>query len=524
MKKRVRGMGVLITVLLLCLGGRLYYIQAVCGGALKEGAQGQQMIEIQSPGERGTIYDRNMIQLTDTCKNYYYVIPRKEKSAELAQLLEKIGGTEAGVKGRNYLVYKSRVFNKEVNEQLISKYHAYPFCSGSRYENEQLAAHLIGYVGGSDKTGEAGLEKMFQYRLAAFPCRLQMLGSGTGEPVSGAGVSKKASRRQMEPAALVTTIDSTLQTEVEKILKDREVSGAAVVLQPGTGQVLAMASSPGFNPGKVEEYLDSAGGELVNKAVQGQYPPGSVFKIVVAAAALESGKVTMDETFDCKGWIEVNGVKLTCEDHPDGHGKLDFKQAFASSCNCFFASVGAKIGSETIVDMAERMGLGQAVIDGFPDEKTGAFPEKEERAYRGLSNFSIGQGSLLVTPIQIAKVTNIIASGGVDYPVSVTMSKEAEEPEGKRVMSQVTAIRLAEMMEAVFDTGTASGAELSVKAAGKTGSAESGEDGEYTVHGWFTGYFPLEEPRYTVTVIAENGKTGSSSALPVFEEIVNALY
>ena len=121
-------------------------------------------------------------------------------------------------------------------------------------------------------------------------------------------------------------------------------------------------------------------------------------------------------------------------------------------------------------------------------------------------------------------MTNIIASGGVDYQATLVMSMEGQSPEGTRVMTEVTAKEIAHMMEAVCEKGTASSASLHRKSAGKTGSAEAGSDESYTVHGWFTGYFPAENPEYTVTIIAENGKTGSRSALPVFEEIVNFLY
>ncbi len=522
--KRIKGMTVISLIFLLALAGRLYYIQIVCGDALREGAQGQQVIQIQFQKDRGTIYDRNMIPLTDNCLSYYYLLPRSEDTADLEKLMKQIGGSVSGSKGEDYVVYKAERFNKEVNRKLTEEYGAYVFCSGSRYDDDQLAAHLIGYVSGSDKTGEAGLEKMFQYRLSTSPARLLMMGNGIGEPIRGIGVTRSEDRQTIEPSALVTTIDAALQARVEKIMQEKQVTGAVVIMQPGTGQILAMASTPTFNPNQMEQYLSSDQGELLNKAVQGQYPPGSVFKIVVAAAALESGKVALDETFDCSGSVEVNGVKLSCDDHPEGHGRVNFEEAFALSCNGFFAAAASKIGSETIIDMAERMGLGRAVIDGFPDEETGAFPTKEDRIYSGLSNLAVGQGSLLVTPVQIARMTNIVASGGIDYPVSVTMSKESQEAEGKRVMTQVTAMEVSQMMQRVFEAGTASGASLSVKAAGKTGSAESGNNGAYTVHGWFTGFFPADNPEYTVTVIAENGKTGSSSALPVFEEIVNSLY
>ena len=365
---------------------------------------------------------------------------------------------------------------------------------------------------------------MFQDRLASSPAVVSMMGNGIGEPIKGIGITEQGTGDKVNPSALVTTVDANLQKKVEEILNDNDVSGAVVVLQVKTGQVMAMASSPVFDPNHLDSYLTSENGELINKAIQGLYPPGSVFKIVVAAAALESGSITMDDTFDCKGKVTINGVDLICEEKQDGHGTLDLGQAFAKSCNCYFAQLGKKTGSENIIEMARRMGLGKTTIAGFPDEEAGSFPDESEREYSGLSNLSIGQGSLLVTPIQIAKMTNIIANKGIDHNLSVIMSQQNEEDAGQRVLTEATATEVGEMMERVMVEGTAAGSQTHVTAAGKTGSAEAGGGNNETVHGWFTGYFPAENPEYTVTVIAENGKTGSSSALPVFEEIVNYLY
>lgn len=522
--KRVRIIGIAGLAFFLALAGRLYYIQILCGQELAEGALGQQIIKVQSVNNRGTIYDRNMLPLTDSGRSYYYLVAEENCDAGFDLLMRRVQGEEAGAKGGGYKVYKTDMYDEEVSETLLTHYRAYGFCLGSRYEDTQIAAHLIGYVSGEAKTGAAGLEKMFQYRLSSSSAKLLMMGNGIGAPISGIGVRKAEDRAVIDPAAVVTTIDSSLQRKIEEILKRENISGAVVVMKPGSGQILAMASAPDFNPNRVEDYLASGQGELVNKAVQGIYPPGSVFKIVVAAAALESGAADLSQTYHCTGKTEINGVTLICDDHPDGHGEVDFKDAFALSCNGFFAHLAEKTGSETIVEMAQRMGFGKTVISGFPDEEPGAFPEENERSDRGLSNFAIGQGSLLVTPVQIAKMTNIIASGGVDYETSLVMSKDSQSPAGTRVMSEVTAKEIASMMEAVCEKGTASGASLHRRAAGKTGSAEAGAGESYTVHGWFTGFFPAEDPEYTVTVIVENGKTGSRSALPVFEEIVNFLY
>lgn len=528
MEKRAKGICIFTVIMLLLLAGRMYYIQVWSHDLLKGGALGQQRIQIQRANERGTIYDRNLIPLTGGGRSYYYMIEKAGQTVGLERLLKQIGAKPAGAKGGAYIVYRTEQFDEEINRKLKEEYGAYAFSSGDRYAGEQIAAHLIGYVSGAagaKKQGASGLEKQFDYRLSAKSAQLSMTGNGAGQPFCGIGVSAGTEENMLAPSSLVTTIDSSIQQRVERIMEEQGITGAAVVLDTETAQVIAMASTPTFDPNRVEAYLSSSGSELVNKAVQGLYPPGSVFKLVVAAAALDSGKISPEDTYVCTGNMEVHGVNMICAEKPEGHGELTFSEGFAQSCNCFFAWVGSKIGGETIAETAEKMGLGHAVLSGFPEEETGSLPPEEERSQRGLANFSVGQGSLLVTPLQIAALTNTVAAGGVSKPVTVVRSKAGEQAQGRRVMDPSLASMLQEMMEKVCSQGTAFGNGANVKIAGKTGSAEAGEaQGEAAVHGWFTGYFPADHPKYTVTVIAENGKTGSGSALPVFTEIVNSLY
>lgn len=522
MDKRVREIAMLGLVLFLALAIRMYYIQIMCGDELSEGAVSQQVIKVKSEEDRGVIYDRNLIKLTNSTPNYYYLIHRTKCGSQLQEVMKSVGGVVAGSKGNDYVVYKAAEFDSEMNKRLIDEFNAYAFCANARYDDEQTAAHLIGYVSDADNRGEAGLEKLYQARLSMKKEMFMLGGNGAGEPIKGIGISQDKTTESLTPSALVTTVDSPLQKKVEEILQRKAIYGAVVILERETGQILAMASSPAFNPNQIESYLDSQGSELINKAIQGQYPPGSVFKIAVAAAALESGQDAEQVIFKCTGSVTVNGVKLSCEEKPEGHGELNMEEAFAVSCNCYFAKLAEEIGSEPIIDMAENLGLGNDVLEGFPGEESGHLPDESERSYSGLSNLAIGQGSLLVTPIQMAKMTNIIANRGIDTEVSVVMRKQHKET--AQIISPKTADEIKVMMQKVMTEGTASGSETNTKTAGKTGSAESSDQAGLTVHGWFVGFFPADNPKYTVAVFAENGKTGSGSALPVFDDIVNHLY
>lgn len=521
MRKRVCLLFLVMTAVVAALGGRLYYIQIVCGEALQAGARGQQSIPVYSQDRRGVIYDRNMLPLTDSCQCYYYLVEKSRVDPGFLRLMDSCGGSRAGAMGETYAVYRTERFSRVLNQRIVSEYGAYAFCCGTRYGQGQAAAHLIGYVD-ADGLGQSGLEKMYQYRLSSTSAQLSLTGNGAGQPVPGLGLTQSAEEAaSLQPSSLVTTIDKALQEKVESILRGRGVTGAAVVLDTETGQVLAMASTPTFDPNRLDGYLASEQGELMNKALQGQYPPGSVFKIAVAAAALESGRVSRDFTFTCTGKTQVNGVEMVCGGKEEGHGKLNMDQAFACSCNCYFAKLAEQTGSENIVEMARRLGLGETVLDGFPGEEAGAFPAEEDRAYSGLANLAVGQGSLLVTPIQIARMTNIIACGGICHRTDIVMRQESSQDPGRRTVTAGTAAAVADMMKQVCLSGTGAGNQAHVAIAGKTGSAEAGGD---TVHGWFTGFFPADHPRYTATVFVEDGKTGSGSALPVFEEIVNWLY
>ena len=375
-----------------------------------------------------------------------------------------------------------------------------------------------------DGIGTSGLEKTYDAQLKGKASRQATLGSGSGQPFDGSGIKASSSEKQEAGAALVTTLDKNLQSKVESILKEKQVSGAVIVMDVKTSQILAIASSPSFNPNAVEDYLDSDGEELVNHGTQGEYPPGSVFKIVVAAAALESGIVPEKEIFTCTGSIEINGVKMVCSGHEKGHGELNLYTAFAKSCNCYFSSLGKKLGSEAILSMAKNLGLGEETCSELADEAEGNLPKYDERYYSGLANFSIGQGSLLTTPIQICQMTNVVARGGIKSPVSLVMKNGVSQIGKAQVLGQETTVELTKMMEQVMESGTGSALEFPVPVAGKTGSAETTRGSEDLVHGWFTGFFPSDEPKYTVTVFIENGKTGSGSALPVFQQIVNYLY
>jgi peptidoglycan glycosyltransferase/penicillin-binding protein 2 len=266
--------------------------------------------------------------------------------------------------------------------------------------------------------------------------------------------------------------------------------------------------------------MDSSNGELINKVTQGTYPPGSVFKIVVAAAALESG-ISPDKVFECTGSETINGHTVKCETGGEkGHGKISFKDAFAVSCNCAFIQAGQAAGAEAIIDMAERMGMGQTVLESFPDEQKGRIMSVQNSKGAAIANLSIGQGENLVTPLQVAAMTAIVANGGIKTGVKIVNEENLSE----ECISPEIAAELQKMMEETIISGTGRGLDLYVTAGAKTGSAESYQSGNDVIHGWITGYVPADNPQYVVTVFVEDGKSGRSSAGPLFCQLVNYMY
>jgi peptidoglycan glycosyltransferase/penicillin-binding protein 2 len=291
-----------------------------------------------------------------------------------------------------------------------------------------------------------------------------------------------------------------------------------------------VAAAPSYDPARVEEYLDSSNEELLNKATQSLYPPGSIFKIIVAAAALESGAATEESTFYCNGYEEIGGVRINCSSE-EGHGEISLRDAFAKSCNSAFIQIGTQLGGEAIREMAASFGVGRQVFQGEIEEKSGLLPEPRDVQGAGIGNLSIGQGKLLITPAQAARITAIIASGGLDRGLTLvkgTMeggkTKYLRKPPERRVVSRKTADGIKALMIDAVDYGTANNLNIpGTVVAGKTGSAEAAYRGEMVVHGWFTGFFPAEAPRYVVTVFVEQGGSGRSSAVPLFRQMAEYL-
>ncbi|MDO9533973.1 MAG: penicillin-binding protein 2 [Bacillota bacterium] len=415
-----------------------------------------------------------------------------------------------------------------------------------RYGPEALATHVVGHIGPGDGEGKVGLEFIFNRELKSdSPTVLAAVVDRKGNLVEGLGYRLWESRAPHQPCNIVLTIDYDIQKRVEEIMDSRIARGSVVVMDPRNGDILAMASRPNYKQSQLSVYMND--GERFDSFLNSQpfinrsilsYHPGSVFKIVVAAAAIESGQAWLGTRFNCPGHIQVGDKTFRCQG--GAHGEITLAEAFAHSCNSVFIELALKLGKDTIYHYASAMGLG--IETGIPlgtpgqgGESKGKIPLPDEMPYLGdLALAAIGQGSVETTPLQIARLTSVIANGGILVEPRLVKSIHSKQGlvvsrfgtgSAKRVLSPFTASKIRYMMLGVVEYGTGRSALSDlVVLGGKTGTAETGRriNDRPLLYSWFTGTVPLEESRAVITVFVEEPLRGNASE--TFKDIAHAVY
>ena len=299
--------------------------------------------------------------------------------------------------------------------------------------------------------------------------------------------------------------------------------GAVVVMNYKTGDVLAMVSLPQFDPLDMDAALeDEAAGALINRATQGLYPPGSTFKIVTMASALENLPDLEDFAFDCTGYYPVGSYSVT---EASAHGVQTLSDAFKNSCNTAFAALSQELGYEMLGDTAEKLGFNENFMFGDMIVYNSSYPI-DDLSDEDLAWSSIGQGRVLATPMHMTLIAAAVANGGVMVEphllarITTAQGGTLELPgsrEGKRVLSETVAARLEKEMVRVVKSGTGTRAALDngYVVAGKTGSAEASNDKSVKAHAWFVGYITNDNAPYAISVLVENGGSGGSVAAPL---------
>ncbi|MFH1368607.1 MAG: penicillin-binding protein 2 [Elusimicrobiota bacterium] len=345
--------------------------------------------------------------------------------------------------------------------------------------------------------------------------------------------------------SVYSTVDVKLQEAASRALRMTATGrGAVMAVDPRTGAVKCFVSSPGFDPNismmpEFGKYLTDKNLPLWDRIDQARYPPGSIFKIITFIAALEGNKINPSQTFNCTGSFMFGNKSFACW-NKKGHGRVDLMQALSVSCNVYFYQLGLKVGPELIEKYAKLFRIGEITGIDMPSEKRGLVPSPEWKKKRvgeawhpgDTINMAIGQGSLWVTPAQMAMMISAVANGGVIYKpylVDKILNVNGEnvlKPQNKKIgnieLSKQTWDMLHEGLKSVVKDGTARACYFeNLAVAGKTGTAQNPQGKD---HGWFVAYAPADNPELAVAVIVENGGGGGAVAAPVAREIFSAAF
>jgi len=574
-----------VAVILSALLFRAWYLQITKGSYYKEQSENNRVRVVYIQPPRGLVFDRHGELLANNVPSFnLYLIPEdiSDKNSVLNELARLIhldrAEMEEKIQSRKDNVPYMPVKIKEglsLEEVTLIESHRLDL-AGTLIEPEPqrnylygtLAAHLLGYVGeispaqlqesgNSDvlpgtSVGQSGIEKTYD------PYVRGDVGEKIIE-VDAMGHEMKVLR--VEPPAsgsdVYLTIDLNLQKVAEEALgKD---AGTIVAINPRNGEILAMASHPAYDPNQLSQSLSTAewdalssdpGHPLTNRATQGQYPPGSTFKLVVSSAALETKEVTPDEQINCTGGLYF-GRRLYRDWKRGGHGPMDLHSAIVQSCDVYFYEVGRRVGIDRLADIATQYGLGQPTGIELTSEKSGVIPStqwktrvKGEPWYPGETlSASIGQGFVTVTPIQLAEVIGTVAMSGVRYQPHLIKAIRDRATQrlyefppvevGRVEMSKktFTVIRkaLAGVVSEPHGTGAAAQSKF-VSIGGKTGTAQVVETrpGVLTKslpkklqdHAWFVAFAPVEDPQIAVVVLIEHGGHGGETAAPPARKVI----
>lgn len=543
----------IVFILALLIYGFLIYrlvdIQIVQAEKYKEKANQQSNVKLDLGSGRGTIYDRDNKKLTDDKVEDVIIVQKKQvkMNNDYMNLIKQVTGLESDEiydklqEDTTSPIVEFKISNMNSylekrleEEKVIVDEKTY------RYSENSLLSHTVGYINKSDKEGKTGIEKskddLLKNKNLDYIEVFKAGKSGNNGNLSILNGSINSKKESPEDRHLKLTIDYDIQNKLEKIVDKEENPTAVVISDTNTGEILAMTSRPNFDRNNIANYIgekETGKGELTNRAIQSEYPPGSVFKLVVLFAALDNGIIDENYTYTCKGSQEFKGRILNCN-KLDGHGNVNLEQAFAQSCNPAFADIALKVGKESILKAAKQLHLDEQVGIDIYGEKSGTIDKTIDEI-----NLAIGQGPMQFTPLQVNQMTQVIANNGlykqlhiydsiVDNNKNVVKNFKTIKEEDD-VIAPYTITRVKKMMKSVSKQGTAK--ELSELKGGsgvKTGTAQAyipriNEDGtkgkEKILHSWTTGFYPAESPKYTITVFVEGISGSNKSAIPIFKEI-----
>ena len=531
---------------MLAIGARLIYLQIEERDSLVKRAREQQQDMIGTSPWRGLVLDRagrELARSVDT--DSFFVVPGEIKNVEemvarlasvketdAAALTERLKQARAANKKFAWLARQLEVEEAE-KIRALNLAGVYSLKEPKRYyPNGTLASHVLGFVG-LDEVGLAGVEQSFNERIRGEAGKIFVETDARRRPYSSFEVASRPGQ------SVVLTIDQMVQYRTEQALaaaveRAQAKSGTAIVLDPHTGEILALANAPSFDPNNARTATDAA---RINEALQNIYEPGSTFKIVAYSAAIEEGLVKPDDRIDCQmGSITVAG-RLIHDHH--AFGSLTVADALAKSSNVAAIKLGLKLGDKRMYDYITRFGFGSRTGVELPGETAGLVRAVTRWQPSSIGSIAMGQ-EVGVTPVQMAAAFGALANGGVRVAPHVVREIRAADgtalfqatPEQRRVVSTETAHALRGMLEGVTLNGTAKRAQLDgYTAAGKTGTAQKIDPvtkaySKTRYIGSFVGFAPVENPAVVIIVVIDEplgAYHGGDVAAPVFREIAEQI-
>jgi penicillin-binding protein 2 len=561
---------------------RLWYLQAVKGAYYYDLAESNRIRPVKLRPPRGIIYDRHGRPIVENALTFdISLVPEdaQDLDATIDKLAPVLNLSPAEVRAalNDAAPIRTKYEPVKIREEApweevaLVEAHQDDF-PGAIVEPEHrrhypyagLASHQLGYIGKirpSQRkknqdigllTGQGGLEKVYDKYLCGIAGKRMIQVNAAGRKVKDLGIEEPKPGEDV-----YLTIDLDVQKAAEEGLGDR--AGAVVAMDPNTGEILALASHPNYDPNLFPRgisprdwvrLMKDPSHPLYNRAIQSVYPPGSTFKIIVALAGLETGVIKPNDKVVCHGGLTLGRHTFRCWKR-GGHGVISLHDALVESCDVYFYTMGDRIGWDRVAEFARKLGYGSLTGIPLPDEKPGLIPTTEWKkkyrndTWRTADSYinSIGQGFVLVSPVQAAQMIGAVANGGKFYRpslVKMTRSRETGRTEifsprfERKIDLDQWALDL--VRKALYGVtsephGTAHGAATPLATvAGKTGTAQVIAQKvpgrklaeEARDHAWFVGFAPVENPAIAVAVVVEHGGHGGSAAAPVAKKVIEA--
>jgi len=580
-QRRLPLLAALIILFIVILLTRLWYLQAVKGQYYQDQAENNRIRPVKIRAPRGIIYDRRGRPIVENVLTFDISLV-EEDSPDLDATIKKLSSI-VKVDQDSILKLLEDASNIRTKYEPVKIREEAPWDEVTVVESHQddlpgaiiepehrrhypyagLASHQLGYIGKVTQAqlkqkqgdfglliGQGGLEKIYDKLLRGTTGRRMIQVNASGRKVKDLGIEEP------KPGTdIFLTIDLDVQQAAEEALGSR--AGSVVAMDPNTGEILVMVSHPNYDPNLFPRGItpkdwirltNDPTHPLYNRAIQSVYPPGSTFKIIVTLAGLESGVIKLDDKVACKGFIKSGRHTFRCW-KKGGHGPVSLHQAIVESCDVYFYTMAERIGFDRIAQYAVKLGLSNLTGIQLPDEKPGLIPtsawkEKKtgERWYPGDTYINaIGQGFVLVSPIQACRMISAVANGGHLYrPVLLKQTRDRETRTVKTFSPErpeethLDAAALEEVRRGLAGVvaepgGTGHAVQTPIATvAGKTGTAqviaqkvpgkklsESTQD-----HAWFIAYAPVENPKIAVAVLIEHGGHGGAAAAPVARRVI----